>query len=230
MRVVVVSKFDLDLKQKILDAGMKYSENKPEMVISLGGDGTFLRSERKYPGVPKLIAKDSKHCKKCAIKALDEKVLEKLTKGKYKVCEQIKLEAKILRDGKITRRYTCANDFTIRNRDQMRALRFYVDIGGKLVDSEMIGDGVVVATPFGSSGYFNSITRKKFKKGIGVAFNNTTKKVKPVVAKDDAKIKVKITRTEGVFSSDNDTQTFIMEEGDVAEIQKSDKKLYLVKV
>ena len=73
--------------------------------------------------------------------------------GKYKIENQIKLEI-IIKGKKIL----CLNDFVLRNKNPYEAIRFTVN--GK----EKIGDGVVVSTPFGSTAYFNSITKKKFKK------------------------------------------------------------------
>lgn len=229
MKVAAVCKFNLCFKETILDAGLEYDENDPDLVISLGGDGTFFKSERKYPGVPKLMVRKSKHCKKCAAGALDGEILEKLKSGKYKVGEHVKLKAKIKRDGKIIQEYTCINDFVIRNREQINALRFSVEIDGKKVGDELIGDGVVVATPFGSTAYFKSITGESFDKGIGIAFNNMTKKVRHRVLKDDARIKVKILRTDGVFSSDNDPKMTVLKKNDVVEISKSSEKGFLVK-
>lgn len=40
---------------------------------------------------------------------------------------------------------------------------------------KVIGDGLLVATPFGSSGYYRSITGGVFEIGVGVAFNNVHK-------------------------------------------------------
>ena len=59
MKIVLFckKKVDGELEEKIKDCGFKYSEIKPDIVISLGGDGTYLRSERKWPGVPKIIVK-----------------------------------------------------------------------------------------------------------------------------------------------------------------------------
>ena len=45
--------------------GFEYEEKLPDIVISYGGDGTFLRAERKYPGVIKALFRYSNICKKC---------------------------------------------------------------------------------------------------------------------------------------------------------------------
>ena len=78
------TKMSDQLKEEIEEYGLKYSEIKPDIVISLGGDGTYLRSERNWSGIPKLMIRDHSICKKCEIGGLD-KVLKKIREGKYKV-------------------------------------------------------------------------------------------------------------------------------------------------
>ena len=97
-----------------------------------------------------------------------------------------------------------------------------MDVNGKKVDKELIGDGIVVSTVFGSSGYFYSITRKTFNRGVGVAFNNITVKRKPLILADPV-IKLKVTRHEAVVSADNDMKTVTIDEGDSVVVKKSDK-------
>ncbi len=102
-----------------------------------------------------------------------------------------------------------------------------------LVDGEsfndVIGDGVVISTAFGSTAYFSSIARKSFKKGIGVAFNNTTIGFKPVI-KENPKILFKLKRNKAYLTSDNHSKKIILNEGDVVEISKSSEQLFLVKI
>jgi NAD+ kinase len=230
MKIAVVCKFDVCFRQTIIDSGLEYDEKMPDLVISLGGDGTFFRSERKYPNIPKLMVKKSKHCKKCAVDAIDDELLGKLKNKKYKIEEHFKLYAKVIRNGKITKKYYCVNDFVIRNREQINALRFSTEIDGKIIGKILIGDGVVVATPFGSTAYFKSITGESFNEGFGIAFNNLTEKVSFRILKDNSKIKVKILRTDGILSSDNDPDISILKKDDEVEISKSSEMYSLVKI
>ena len=72
--------------------------------------------------------------------------------------------------------------------------------------------------------YFYSITRKTFRKGIGIAFNNSTKEFKPIIIKNsDLKIKIKILRGEGVFTSDNSHKKLMVNPNDTIEIIKLKK-------
>lgn len=184
-------------------------------MISLGGDGTYLRSERNWPEIPKLMVRDKNICKKCEVKNLD-KIFKRLQKGNYKIKENIKLETKIRR-----KRITCVNEFSVRNRYATTALRFYVWVNDKKSE-EIIGDGVVISTPFGSSGYYTSIGGKKFDKGMGIGFNNPTKKLKHLIVPEKCKISIKVVRGDAVFSSDNDPQVILFQKDEIVTIKKSD--------
>jgi len=208
------TKMSDQLKEEIEEYGLKYSEIKPDIVISLGGDGTYLRSERKWSGIPKLMIRDHSICKKCEIESLD-KVLKKIREGKYKVKSNIKLETKIGR-----RKITCVNEFCIRNRYATTALRFYIWINDKRTD-EIIGDGVIIATPFGSTGYYASVGGKKFDKGIGIGFNNPTKRMKNLIVPENSRIRVKVTRGDAVFNSDNDPQVILLRKNEIIAIRRS---------
>ena len=106
------------------------------------------------------------------------------------------------------------NEFTIRNSLQTEAIRFDVTVNGN--SDKYIGDGVVVATPHGSSAYYYSITRKTFDKGIGMAFNNPhTENAKNTVLDKDSEIQIKITRGDAFISSDNDKEMDKISEGDI---------------
>jgi len=210
-------------KEEIENHGFKYSENKPDIVISLGGDGTYLRSERKFPGIPKLIVRYNSICKKSEIDNLN-KVLNKLKKEKHKIKDNIKLETKIRR-----KKITCVNEFSIRNRYATTALRFYVWINDKRLD-EIIADGVVVSTPFGSTGYYKSISGKKFDKGIGIGFNNPTKKMKQLIIPENSKVDIKVLRGDAVFNADNNPQVILLQKNEIIKIRKSKSIVKLVEI
>jgi hypothetical protein len=77
--------------------------------------------------------------------------------------------------------------------------------------SEVIGDGIVVSTVLGSTGYFHSITRQDFKDGVGVAFNNVTEKKDFLLAKNPV-IKFKLLRNKAYLTSDNNSKKIILKE------------------
>lgn len=212
MRVAIVTYRKDLLKENLKRIGHKVVKHRPEIVVALGGDGTFLWAEKVYPGVPKVFIYDSKTCPKCSIVNVAD-VLAKL--GIMKFREEIKLEAFV---GK--KKISALNDINI-HYTPPRALRYDVQVNGKSVAENVIGDGVVVSTPFGSPAYFHSITGKTFRKGIGIAFNNLTKKMKTLVVKDDSVIKVVIKRENGIAAWDTEPKPLKIKEGTEIIIRKS---------
>jgi NAD+ kinase len=99
-------------------------------------------------------------------------------------------------------------------------VRYRVWIDGKEFGAEIVGDGVVVATPFGSTGYYRSITRGIFRVGLGVAFNNTTEQVDHMVLAEEAEIRVLVTRGPAVAAADNCLKTIPLEDGDEVLIRR----------
>jgi len=199
------------------------SEKNPDIVITFGGDGSLLYGERKYPGVPKLMLRNKSICKKCNRGVL-RVLLMKLFNKKYKIQEYHKIEARVKGRKKIG-----VNEIIIRNSEQFHALRFNVFVNNKKVNEDIIGDGIVVCTPYGSSGYFHSITRKSFKKGIGIAFNNSIKKIAPIILRDSV-VKLKVLRNSGVVSVDNDPRVIKIKEKDVVIIKQSKERFKIIRI
>ncbi len=198
--------------------GFAIVTSSPDAIISYGGDGTLLTAERLYPGIPKLPIRDSLVCKKCPDH--NEKVLlQSLLEDRLNLKEYKKLETTFF-----YRTFTALNDFVIRNATPMHAIRFQVADTNKL----LIGDGVVLSTPFGSTGYFKSITGETFKKGWGMAFNNITEKEPPVLLTDEDTVTFKLMRGDATLSFDNNPDIFKVDEGSELQFKLSDQtaKIY----
>jgi NAD+ kinase len=201
-----------ELKSCLKDFHIEYSEDNPDLVICYGGDGTFLIAERVFPGVPKIFLKGSE----ISLKGSDieiRKALELYIKGSYEIEEIKKLKA--TQKGLLeTRELVGVNDIVIRNSLPTEAVRFKLKINGNEIQETLLGDGIVVSTPYGSGGYFSSITHKDFKKGIGLAFNNLTTSRKEEILKENGEIEVEIIRGPAVLVADNNRDYVNMENGD----------------
>lgn len=191
-------------------------DSNPEVIITYGGDGTLLSAERTYPGIPKLPIRDSKICKKC-LNHQDEIVLKKLVAGKLKLSEYKKLETTIL-----CKTLLALNDFVIRNTLPIHTIRFQVTSETSHPEL-LIGDGIVLSTPFGSTGYFKSITGQTFEKGFGLAFNNTTEKLTSIFFKDKDIVTFKLVRGAATLSFDNNPDIFNIDEGSEVMFRLSNK-------
>jgi len=227
MNVVVVG-----LKRKIVEDvlpkfGLKLDKKNPDIVISFGGDGTALYAERVYPGIPRILIKHSKNCNKCE-KHDFSKVLSALKEGNYKIKEEIKVEGIVNDDPK--KRLIGLNEVGIHHEPPTKTIRFRVKVNGRLIGDEIIGDGLVVSAPYGSTGYFHSISGRSFDEGLGIAFNNPTKKINEIVVDDDSVIEVEILRRNGWMTADNYEKMISITTGDLITIKKTKQKARIIEV
>jgi len=220
------------IKNKLEEKGFSYVEENPEVVICYGGDGIFLIAERVFPNVPKILIKDSLICNTGQDIPIKE-ALDLYNKGDYKILEIKKLKANF--KGRFeARELVGVNDIVIRNSLPTEAVRFNIFVNGKKISEKiLIGDGVVIATSYGSSkgAYFHSICRRDFKEGIGIAFNNTSEEKSCLILKEDDEIQIEIVRGPAVLVADNNRDFINLENGDrisVKQTQDVAKKIVLL--
>ncbi len=229
MKLLLYGKNTKNIKPLAISLGFQIVNSTPDVIISYGGDGTLLASEKLYPGIPKLPIRDNLVCKKCPDH--DEKVLlQGLLDGKLKLKEYKKLETTFF-----YRTFTALNDFVIRNAQPIHAIRFQAYSTPRVpriqpagLGDLLIGDGIVISTPFGSTGYFKSITGETFEKDWRLAFNNTTEKTSPVFLKNEDTITFKLIRGSATLSFDNNPDVFKVDEGSELQFKLSDQvaKIY----
>lgn len=228
--------------QALEKSGFRVVRTRPEMVVSFGGDGTILYSEKLFPSVPKLCVRASKACVKCSVSHLEkyeehshersfycmnclQKGLEKIAAGRATVREEPKLLGKAFfksKGGWKTRAAIALNEVQVHNKKPTHALRCRVMVGERVLAPVFLGDGVIVATPFGASGYFNAVTRHAFSKGFGIAFNNGIRPLAPVFLDDlRQKIRIDVLRRHGWFVADNFAETLTLLEGDYVTVEKA---------
>jgi NAD kinase len=221
LKVALVSWTPRIVLAELKKAGVAVVKARPDVVFAFGGDGTFLFSEEKYPGIPKLFVRHDRECLKPHHLS---KIIDALKNGQYAVEEFPKLEATV---GK--RKLVGMNDINIHYTPPC-ALRFAVKVGGRTLADRAIGDGLVVATPYGSTGYYKSITRNTFSHGIGLAFNNCTQPMKrPVVAEDSA-ITVGVIRGPGVLAADCNKKIIPLKDKDMIKIRKAAQPVKIIRL
>jgi NAD+ kinase len=152
-------------------------------------------------------------------------VIKKIKEKQFTVEKKMKLQA-IAKD----RHMTALNEFVLRNASQIHAIRFELEVNRKKINGTLIGDGVIVSTPFGSTGYYHSITKRKFDKGIGIAFNNLIKNIRPIVLNDNTRVRIKMLRGTALLSHDNDPHMLRLHKGDTIEIKKTKKVARIIRI
>jgi NAD+ kinase len=128
-----------------------------DLLVVLGGDGTFLRAARSViqVDVPMLGINLGKvgFLSKAEAGEL-ERVLERLLAGEYELEERMALEARILPAGRSGEGpvHTALNDVVIARGALARVCRLAVEIGPSHL-ATFVADGLVVSSPTGSTGY-----------------------------------------------------------------------------
>ena len=215
LKVAIYGRNLPDLRRILGNYPVQVVRQRPDLVISYGGDGAFLGAERDCPGVPKLPLRDRRCNPKCPQHA-EEQVIEELLAGRLNETTLMKLRAVARRQ-----KFLAVNDVVIHNQVMTSAVRYRISLDDELYANRVVGDGLVAATPFGSTGYYRSITRSLFKLGIGLAFNNSTEPTDHLVIAEDTTIRVEILRGPAVVGTDNAAERILLKLGDVVTISKS---------
>lgn len=122
-----------------------------DVIVVLGGDGLMMRSANAYPDVPLLGINFGKVGFLAMVERRDWKVaLSSLLAGDYTVEEGATLEGTIERGGGTIDQGWAINDIVIRSGVRMIDVEVYID--GLYVNTYP-GDGMIVATPRGSTAY-----------------------------------------------------------------------------
>ena len=128
-----------------------------DVLVVLGGDGTFLRAAHAVieDDVPLLGINVGKVGFLSKVEAKDvEQVLAKLVEGRYEIEPRMALEGRVLRGGTEPsgERLLALNDVVIARGSLARVVRLDTSIDSSHLAS-FIADGLVVASPTGSTGY-----------------------------------------------------------------------------
>jgi NAD+ kinase len=128
-----------------------------DVLVVLGGDGTFLRAARAVAvvDVPLLGVNLGKVGFLSKVEAGElEDVLGQLAAGEYRIDERMTLEAQILPGGRAGTGFVhfALNDIVVARGALARVCRLEVSIGESHL-ATFIADGLIVASPTGSTGY-----------------------------------------------------------------------------
>lgn len=139
----------------IIPLGYKQMFKELDAVIVLGGDGTFLSAARAFFGrnIP-LLGFNLGHLgflMENDVEMVDE-VLTKLLAGDYRIEERMMLEGRVFRNKKQIHGFVGLNDIVINKGAFSRLIEIKVYIENDLFITYP-GDGLIVATPTGSTAY-----------------------------------------------------------------------------
>jgi NAD+ kinase len=126
-----------------------------DLVCVLGGDGTFLRTAQAIgdTGVPALGVNLGRvgFLAKVETDGL-EHALDQVVAGDYAVEERFRISATLVRTDGTTETHACLNEVVVARGRRVRMIQVEVEVSGSHL-ATYVADGVVVATPTGSTAY-----------------------------------------------------------------------------
>jgi NAD+ kinase len=129
--------------------------NTADLIIAIGGDGTFLRTARQFVDTGKPIFGINRGRMGFLTEfGPDEylQYLDEIFSGRYRMAERTLLSVTHRRQGKDTSTLCFLNDAVISKGSFSRAIRIELEIDGESLNAYS-GDGLIVATSTGSTAY-----------------------------------------------------------------------------
>jgi NAD+ kinase len=126
-----------------------------DLVCVLGGDGTFLRTARGIgdSAAPTLGVNLGRVGFLAKVETDDlEQALSKVASGDFALEDRFRIEATLLRADGERVRHACLNEVVVARGPRVRMIQVEVEVSGSHL-ATWVSDGVVVATPTGSTAY-----------------------------------------------------------------------------
>lgn len=224
----------------ILEENEAYTDE-AEFAIALGGDGTMIRASKQLcsSGIP-LLGINFGHLgylTECNPENAIETV-NSVMDGNYRIENRLMLDVEIIRKGEIVGSFIALNEAALNRATLMKAFKMEIYINGKHTNT-VLGDGVLVATPTGSTSYnlsaggpiltptannmvITQIAPIYFPGTPLVTDGNDVIEIKAIVENPNKKGSVQI-ELDG-------SESFSIENGDIIRIKRSESYARIIKV
>ena len=205
-----------------------------DYVISLGGDGTFLKAASRVGAkqIPIIGVNMGRLGFLANVTSEEVKgVLDSVFEGKYEIEERavIQLEA----DGAVLENCPFAlNDIAILKRDNAAMISIKASVNGEYLVT-YLADGLVISTPTGSTAYSLSVGGPIIVPQSGILSMTPVAphslNIRPIVINDEAEIKLEVQSRSHNFLAAVDGRSEKLSEGVTLTVKKAPYKVCIVK-
>ena len=208
-----------------------------DMLICFGGDGTILHAAKDANayGVPILGVNMGSVGFMAELEYSELSLLSKLADGKFSTESRMMLDVSVIREGRQIFHDIALNDAALTKGAVARVVDLKISCDNMPM-SDFSGDGVVVSTPTGSTGYSMAaggpIVEPTAENLIITPICAHAMDAKSFVLSSERVVSVRmgrLTRKTAYLSADGG-RAFRLQDGDIAEIRKSDKVTKLVRL
>ncbi len=191
--------FDIYLDPEIENAcGIKGHYGIPEdcdMIAALGGDGTILKVARMFSEMETPIFGINLGHLGFLAEDVGIEGFKRIKAGRFKIQERMRIEGSIFENGKEIERLSALNDVVVHGAGFSRMLTIRSEVDGKLL-REYTADGIILATPTGSTAYSLSeggpLMTPTIKAMVLTPLCPHSLNIRPIVLDSDQEITVRI--------------------------------------
>ena len=206
-----------------------------DLIVVLGGDGTLLsiarRTGARVPILGVNLGELGFLTEVVEREALP--MLARVVAGRYELDRRMTLTAVLERGGKVARRLHALNDVVVTNGARARIVEFAVSVDG-LPLTTYRADGMIVATPTGSTAYSLSaggpIVDPTLEVLLLSPISPHTLSNRPVVLRPEARVRITIARREqDALLTIDGQERMALSGGDVVDIRRGRSPVSLVR-
>ena len=235
--------FDRNASQEIKGStghNKEYLLKKADLAITLGGDGTLLKTARRLSRKKVMIYSVNLGNLGFLTESVPEKMFEDLDhifKGKYRLDRRTLLRVTVYRNGNKGETYLALNDAAINQGAFARLIKLDLELDGRKV-VRFKSDGLIVSTPTGSTAHSLSaggpIVHPSIEGLIITPICPSSLSMRPIVIPDDKQLTVSVEtqrREESAIiglTLDGQDMT-ILRYGDKIKFRRSKRSVYLIR-
>jgi NAD+ kinase len=205
-----------------------------QLLLTLGGDGTFLHGARhavQY-GTPILGVNLGRLGLLTEVEPKGlEPGLERFLRGEYRSEERTMVTGELLRDGRSVGSVLALNEVFLHRSPSLRLIRFVMSMDGQEIGT-IDADGVLVATATGSTAYSlalgGPILEPTLADLVIVPMNPFALSVRPVVLHPGVEVRMKLLASEGSVAADGNP-AWPAQAGDVLIVRAYRRRLKVVR-
>ena len=210
-----------------------------ECVITLGGDGTLIRAARDLAGsgfpIIGINLGGLGYLTQIGREGDPNELLDARLEDRYTIQERMMLKGRVYHEGELIAEDIALNDIVLTREGEMRVLKFELYVDDQYL-TEYSADGMIVATPTGSTAYSLSaggpIAQPDGELLILTPVCPHTMTSRTIVLGPESKVRIRIPlKSFGMrmVSFDGDTKVSL-DPGDYYEIEKSDMVTRVIKL
>lgn len=218
------------IKQPKLMASQEQMAKEADIILVLGGDGSILQTVRAFAKSKAPIA--GINLGHLGFLTLDESenaisTLEQIKKGLFRIENRMMLQTRVVRGSKEVYRGIALNDVVIQKEPMLRVINIKVSVSGSAVNTYH-GDGLIIATPTGSTAYSLSAGGPIVPPWVDVIIlcplNCHTLSARPVITSDKELLSARLECVHSNVDIVLDGQeSFCLKNGDLIEVEKAEQ-------